>query len=253
MRINPIELYNMLVNSGVLTSIGQITFSFNDVDICVCQRDVVGNIMQEWVEGWLNQNQIEYAKNDNSQMPPDFYLDPDDKTHSLLEVKAFNYAATPGFDIADFRMYEQELLDKPWMLNADYLIFGYEMSDDGTITIKDIWLKKVWEITSCSGDWPLKLQVKRNVVHKMRPCKWYSDRAEFKPFRVKEDFLSAVCETVYRNPATRAQSGTWKGRMERAYCRYSGENLTIRNWDDIKGRYQGGESITDDIEDYIAN
>ena len=32
------------------------------------------------------------------------------------------------------------------MLDVDYLILGYDMSDDGVVTIKDVWLKKVWQI-----------------------------------------------------------------------------------------------------------
>jgi len=61
---------------------------------------VVGNIIQEWLQGWLNKRGIEYAPSENTQMPPDFFLNPTDKTQNLLEVKAFNRSASPGFDIA---------------------------------------------------------------------------------------------------------------------------------------------------------
>ena len=37
------------------------------------------------------------------------------KTKNLLEVKAFNRNRGPGFDIADFRMYEEEIINKPYM------------------------------------------------------------------------------------------------------------------------------------------
>ena len=122
------EIYKKLVEDDkILTKQGRITFSLGDTNIIVKQRDVVGNIMQEWVEGWMKQNGIEYALNENTQMPPDFYLNPDNKKESLMEIKAFNYKAGPGFDIADFRMYEQEIAQKPWMLHVTYLIFGYEM------------------------------------------------------------------------------------------------------------------------------
>ena len=56
---------------------------------------IVENIMQEWLEGWLSHNGIEYASNDNTQMPPDVFLDPHDKRHNLMEVKAFNHNASP--------------------------------------------------------------------------------------------------------------------------------------------------------------
>lgn len=113
------------------------------LNIIVHQKDVVGNIIQEWLQGWFDNRGIEYAPSENTQMPPDFFLDPDDSTKNLLEVKAFNRNASPGFDIADFRMYEEEIIDKPYMLHVDYLIFGYDMDENGIVTIKDLWLKKV--------------------------------------------------------------------------------------------------------------
>ncbi len=173
MKLTAQQVYDKLINDDqILSSKGRITFHLANIDIIVRQRDVVGNIMQEWVEGWLKKNGVEYAPNDNTQMPPDFYLDPDDKQHNLMEIKAFNYKASPGFDIADFRMYEQEIAAKPWMLDVTYLIFGYEMSDNGDVTIKHVWTKKVWEISRAmkSGKkgheviWPLNLQIS-NIQH----------------------------------------------------------------------------------------
>ena len=148
MKLTVEQVYNKLVNDDkILTKKGQITFTLGDIDIIVKQRDVVGNIMQEWIEGWLKKNNIDYSLNDNTQMPPDFYLDPENKKEGLMEIKAFNYKGSPGFDIADFRMYAREISEKPWMLNVTYLIFGYDMSDDGIVTIKQVWQKKVWEMS----------------------------------------------------------------------------------------------------------
>lgn len=91
MRLTAQEIYNKLINEDkILTLKGQINFYLGDVNIIVKQKDVVGNIMQEWLQGWMDSNNIEYAPDTNSQMPPDFYLNPDDKTKNLLEVKAFN-------------------------------------------------------------------------------------------------------------------------------------------------------------------
>lgn len=172
MRLTAQEIYRKLVEEEKICELqGQIKFFLGDVNIVVKQRDVVGNIMQEW----LDERNIDYAPSENTQMPPDFFLNPDDITTNLLEVKAFNRSGNPGFDIADFRMYEEEIIAKPYMLDVDYLIFGYDMSDDGIVTIKDVWLKKVWEITRRMEDWPINLQIKDNVVHKIRPGVWYSD------------------------------------------------------------------------------
>ena len=160
MRLTAQQVYKKLTEEDKICTLeGQIKFVFGEVNIIVKQRDVVGNIMQEWLQGWFDKNQIEYAINENSQMPPDFYLDPDDKTKNLLEVKAFNKNASPGFDIADFRMYQGEIIEKPYMLDVEYLIFGYDMSEDGVVTIKNVWLKKVWEITRRMANWPINLQI----------------------------------------------------------------------------------------------
>jgi len=158
MRLTAREIYDKLINEDRITELeGQIKFYLGDVSIIVKQRDVVGNIMQEWLHGWLDNNDIEYAPSENTQMPPDFFLNPDDRTVNLLEVKAFNRSGTPGFDIADFRMYQSEIIEKPYMLDVEYLVFGYDMSDDGIVTIKDVWLKKVWEITRRMEEWPIKM------------------------------------------------------------------------------------------------
>ena len=210
MRLTSQEIYDKLMNEDKILEIrGQIKFFLGDVDIIVKQKDVVGNIIQEWLQGWLEKRGIEYYPSENTQMPPDFFLNPDDLTKNLLEVKAFNRNAGPGFDIADFRMYEEEVINEAYMLDVDYLIFGYEVGVDGYVTIKDLWLKKVWEITRRMDNWAINLQVKANVVHKIRPGVWYSGSSSFLMFQCLEDFISAIEETVWQNPKTREESGTW--------------------------------------------
>lgn len=246
MKISAEKLYDKLINDDeILSQKGKITFNLGSIDIIVKQKDVVGNIMQEWIEGYLKYNKIEFAPNDNTQMPPDFFLDPDDKKHNLLEIKAFNHKGSPGFDIADFKMYQNEVVEKPWMLDVSYLIFGYDMSDDGVVTIKKVWLKKVWQICrpmlSGTGKskipWPLNLQIKQGVVHKIRPAKWYGASGRFKTFDNIEDFLAAVEQTVYQNPDTRPSGAGWKHKMCSSYEKFFGKKLSIPRWDDIEDKY----------------
>lgn len=246
MKLTAQQVYDKLINDDqILSSKGRITFHLANIDIIVRQRDVVGNIMQEWVEGWLKKNGVEYAPNDNTQMPPDFYLDPDDKQHNLMEIKAFNYKASPGFDIADFRMYEQEIASKPWMLDVTYLIFGYDMSDNGDVTIKHVWTKKVWEISRAmkSGKkgheviWPLNLQIKQGAVHKIRPAKWYGKAPKFPIFQSEAHFLAAVEETVYQNRETHADAPSWRQRMTANYEKFYGKKLTFPRWSEIVDQY----------------
>ena len=239
MRLTSQEIYDKLVNDDKILELqGQIKFFLGDVSIIVRQKDVVGNIIQEWLQGWMDKRSIEYAPSENTQMPPDFFLNPDDRTKNLLEVKAFNRSASPGFDIADFRMYEEEIIDKPYMLDVDYLIFAYDMSEAGVVTIKDLWIKKVWQITRRMEKWPINLQVKQNVVHKIRPGVWYSTKKSNYPmFRCLEDFIAAIEETVYQNPKTHDSASMWKRKFLDSYKRYYGEFLKIPRWDDIADDY----------------
>lgn len=239
MRLTAKDVYDKLVNEDkILELTGQIRFYLGDVDIIVKQKDVVGNIIQEWLQGWFDSRGIDYAPSENTQMPPDFFLNPNNLKENLLEVKAFNRNASPGFDIADFRMYEEEIIDKPYMLDVDYLIFGYDMSDEGIVTIKDIWLKKVWGITRSMRGWPINLQVKSNVVHKIRPGVWYSKNNNMPMFQNMTDFISAIEETVWQNPRTREQSSKWKQEFLDSYEKHYGIKLKIPRWDEIKEKYQ---------------
>ena len=242
MRMTAQQIYDKLMNEDKIRELqGQIKFFFGDVDIVVKQKDVVGNIIQEWLQGWLDKRDIEYAPSQNSQMPPDFFLNPDNLTQDLLEVKAFNRSASPGFDIADFRMYEEEIIDKPYMLDVDYLIFGYDMSDDGCVTVKDLWLKKVWQITRRMDGWAINLQVKQGVVHKIRPGTWYSTRPGNIPmFTCLEHFISAIEETVYQNPKTHNNAFEWKGKFLASYEEFYGRRLVIPRWADIAEQYAAG-------------
>ncbi len=245
MRLSAQEIYDRLLNvDHILELEGQIKFFLGDVNIIVRQKDVVGNIMQEWLQGWLDARGIEYAPSENTQMPPDFFLDPDDRTKGLLEVKAFNRNGSPGFDIADFRMYASEIQEKPYMLDVDYLIFGYDMSDDGVVTIKDVWLKKVWQITRRMENYPINLQVKEGVIHKIRPGVWYSERVtDYAIFDCLEDFISAIEETTFKEPKLRSSvASTWLAVFQRNYKAWYGEELNIPRWNDIKDKY---DLITD--------
>lgn len=238
MKLTAEAVYHKLLNEDKILEIqGQIKFYLGNVDIVVRQRDVVGNIMQEWLEGWLKKNNVEYSPNPNTQMPPDIFLDPENMTKELLEVKAFNYESSPGFDIADFTSFQNEIIEKPYMLHTKYLIFGYVMTEDGFVIIKDMWLKNIWEICRPMKNYPINLQIKENVIHKIRPAKWYAQGSSFKTFETLEDFISAIEETVYQNPKTHIFAGTWLRRFKNSYHSFYNKNLTILRWSEIENKY----------------
>src|SRR6266536_5864671 len=112
----------------------------------------------------------------NPQTFPDLYLNPDDEKSNLLEIKSFDFDGKAGFDIANFDAYCNSLLTSSYRLDSDYLIFAYSM--EGTdITISNVWLKKIWEISGSSGKYPIRVQDKKNVIYSIRPIAWYFKKA----------------------------------------------------------------------------
>lgn len=242
LHITPEELYYKLLDDFQIKSVkGNITFSLGNVDIIVKQRDVVGNIIQEWLEGWLRENNIYFSPNPNTQMPPDIFLS-EDKKRDLVEVKAFYCKASPGFDIADFKSYVREIKEKPYMLNVKYLIFSYDMSEEGIVTITDIWLKNVWEISAAmskQANWTVKVQYKNKQIHKLRPANWRITTSKTPVFENLEDYLAALEETIFKYSDTRdiANEG-WKDKLIDAYQKEFGVKLVIPRWSEIESKYR---------------
>ena len=126
----------------------------------------------------------------------------------------------------------------------DYLILGYDTSDDGVVAIKDVWLKKVWQITRRMENYPINLQVKEGVIHKIRPGVWYSEWVtDYAIFDRLEDFISAIEETTFKEPKLRSSvASTWLAVFQRNYKAWYGEELNVPRWNDIKDKY---DLITD--------
>lgn len=245
-HLTPEEVFEKLVNDYNIKSVtGGITFNLGEVGIIVKQRDVIGNLIQEWVEGWLKANNIFFNPNPNTQMPPDIFLN-EDRTKDLLEVKAFNSGCSPAFDIADFSAYISEIIEKPYMLHTKYLIFAYKMSEEGVVTIKGIWLKSVWEICRAmdkKARFTINVQNKEKTgVSKIRPAAFYSTKnVRYPVFETLEDFLVALEESIYLNSATRHLiNNGWKDKMIEAYRNCYGITLNIggKRWTDIEHKYR---------------
>ena len=136
------QLFNDLKSINWSLTYGSITFTLNNINVIIDTTDTVGVTLQSWLKQYFLTNNIYFRENSNSQEFPDFYLG-NCNDSNLLEIKAFNFCNTPAFDIANFDSYCDLVVEKPYILDADYLIFGYSMDNDGRITINDIWLKKI--------------------------------------------------------------------------------------------------------------
>lgn len=222
-KITAQELYTALGNLHLERQIGVISFNLAGVSVNIDTTDIVGITLQAWLKQYLTDNDIYFSEPANTQEFPDFFLDNNEAFKHMLEVKAFNYNATPAFDIANFESYCSSVKDKPYRLDADYLIFGYTMNDSGDITVKKVWLHKIWQIAGTSQRFPLKTQVKRDMIYNIRP------NTDFKagnkgPFRSKDDFLLAIYKTlvIYKG---KSFADDWKQILSINYKKYYGCNL----------------------------
>ncbi len=207
-----------LLNSTIIDRPGNIVFTLANTSVRINTTDIVGSSIQSWLKQWLDDNNIYYSEPHNTQEFPDFYLSKHNQEEHMLEVKAFHYNATPAFDIANYESYLASVVLKPYRLHADYLIFGYTMDTDGIISIKNIWLKKIWEIAGTSTRYALNTQIKRGVIYNIRPNSKFKKDLQV-PFATKEDFLSAVYETqkAYRGEEN---AKIWKVNLKNAYLNY---------------------------------
>ena len=213
---------------------GSITFNLKDYEITVEQKNVVGNILEEWLDKWMTHKGIVHIHNER-QSSPDFWLNPDDLNADWLEVKSFT--GSPNFDVAAFRSFINLIIEKPWKLHSKHLLIKYK-SENGIVTIENFWLKNLWEICSTSSVWPIKVQYKNKVIVNIRPSVWYSESADYKPFDCLEDFLAALEETIYRYHDTGTTIAEhWSEKLCKSYKAHYGKALNIPRWNDIKSKY----------------
>ncbi|MAC96040.1 MAG: restriction endonuclease [Flavobacteriales bacterium] len=228
MKVTGEQLYSKLVDDyKVIGETGIINFTLKDLTISIETKDTVGNLLQEWLKAWMKKESVEFEENTNSQTFPDFHLDKENRKKGLLEVKSFDWKRGPGFDLANFDSYCNSLLESAYRIDSDYLILAYQM-EGSQITIKDVWLKKIWELSCPSGTYPIKVQEKKQVIYNLRPGVWYSERSRFKPFSSKEEFLSALNETRYQYPQTRHGNGHWLNNVLRNYEAHTGVSLDVK-------------------------
>lgn len=226
------EIYKKLTeDTKIIGQSGNITFSLGGLDIKINSKDTIGSLLQEWLSAWFKNNNIDFTTTPNSQDFPDFQLNKENLKTGLLEVKTFDYDKAPNFDVAAFMAYRRSLLAHPYRLDSDYLIFGYSMKGH-QIEIKDVWLKKVWEITGPSTDWPLKCQVKQGEIFNIRPAKWFTrstrDRGTKQPnFDSILKFITAfdLTQRQWSKTARDIDTSTWLTKVKRGYTEATGKEL----------------------------
>lgn len=221
--MKPSKLFELLKQEKIIGAKGEIFFKMQGVMTPVNDSSVVGNIIQDWLKGFLEANKIDFKIKLNTQEFPDFMLDKDSDLKGLLEVKCFK--KSPNFDVANFKAYARSLLSHAYRLDADYLIFEYVVLDEGGIKIKNMWLKKVWEICTDSERSPLKIQWKQSSPDNIRPATWYSKKAKYKPFKSRLDFVEAIKKVVDMSGSTSGIQNKWIDKVKTNYKKFTGSNL----------------------------
>jgi NgoBV restriction endonuclease len=200
------ELYQRLIETKLVGAKGYTTFKLNGKETIINDSSVVGNLIQEWLKTFMDQEGITYRTNPNTQEPPDFFMDKTSNITNLLEVKCFK--KSPNFDVANVSSYVRGLLLNPHRLNSDYLIIQYKQNPKD-IEILNLWLKKVWEITGPSDRYPLKLQVKKGVIYNIRPNVWYSNRTTYKPYNNYHELLDSLQKIINTTPQLHDLTKNW--------------------------------------------
>lgn len=224
--ITATELYNELIQLQLEKYTGKMTFEMAGLSVHIITTDIVGYILQSWLKQYLISKDIFFIEPANTQSFPDFFLNDIHPENSMLEIKSFHYSELPGFDIANFESYCNALHSQIYILDADYLIFGYNMNKNGSISISKIWLQKIWEIAGISKQYALKTQIKRGMIYNIRPNSNFKfDKPS--PFQSREDFLKAIYETLkkYKNEDI---ANEWKKKLAIEYEQYYHKKLLFQ-------------------------
>ena len=216
------KLYDSLITAGIIGATGETHFTLHGLPTLVRDSSIVGNVIQEWLKVFMRSNNIPFRIKPNTQEFPDFLMNPNNDQIDLIEVKCFKNS--PNFDVANFLAYCRSLMTSPYRLDADYLIFKYEETESG-IVIKNIWLKKVWEICSASERSPLKIQWKQSVPFNIRPSTWYARNPTYRSFETRFDFVTAVKQVLDTSSIGGGLQRGWITTVKALYKEQTGREL----------------------------
>lgn len=227
-------IIDLLKEKNIGSAIGKIKMELNGTEVVIRQNDIIGNALQEWLGQFLSENDI-YFRSAKGQTFPDFYLTESDKK-SLCEMKTYYATRNAAFDVANYFGYVDSLVENPWRLDSDYLIFAYLSDSEGNITIQDMWCKKVWEITGPAQDFALKCQRKKGQIYNIRPANWKNAaKTKLPPFSCKEEFVAALYKTHLSETNQVKVSKNWLDTVVLEYEKYSGENMGNRVMAYVRG------------------
>lgn len=223
------DLHQLLINSGVIGCSGYMSITLNNIPATIKGLDAMGHLVQEWLFTWAKVHNVHIHQNPKTQEFPDYFLNPNDVTKDLLEIKVFNHFAGPAFDLADFFEYIDFLATKPYKLYADYLVLSYAMDEaSGMVTIKNIWLKKIWELAGYSPTNYITCQIRTDKQsglrrpYKIRPT---SFNKSGNTFSGPKDFLTELQNLLNANDITEGRYVNWLKEVDDSHMNYYGQPI----------------------------
>ena len=191
MKLQSLEQLYEKALSEIKGEKGVVTINIGGIPKTSKSNDIIGNCVQEWIPQWLEDNGLILETNISSQKFPDFTAHINNIKYDM-EVKCWNHANAPAFDIANFDSFYREIYNSPNKLYAKYLIFAYLPIRHG-FKIENIFLKNLWVITSNSKNYPIGLQVKQKRPYAIRPFAFH--KYPDKSFKDVQEFIDAIYET----------------------------------------------------------
>lgn len=210
------KLFQRLQTDGIVGATGNIKAKFeltSGTEVLTIRKQIirpssVGQIIEEWLSAYMDKRNI-YYRAQKSQESPDYFLNKHSDKKDLLEVKVYGKSA--AFDLGNVRGVCYTLPEEAYKLDMDYLIIHYAMDDEtGDITIKDIWLRKIWQVAGKEKSAPYRLsrQVKNNQVTTIRPIGMKKPDSKAK-FSDMEEYLHALYVEYAEIEKTKKKQEKW--------------------------------------------
>ena len=162
-----------------------IKANLDSSEITIDGNDAVGNILEEFMAKLLT-NAFEDLSKGESNEPPDIL---DEEQEWNLEIKCFKIKNGPAFDIHAISKFLGLKGESDWLSKAmhktDYLIFGYEIDEQGKRYLKSFKHKKLHEILGYGGKHEISVQYSGGQYKNIRPSAastWNDDTKTPKKF-----------------------------------------------------------------------
>ena len=230
-EINVIEIKDKLISQGIIKKQkGKILMDFFFIKAEKINPDVVGSMLQTWLESWLKKNRYYFDIQKDTQKRPDIFLKKGNVCEGLLEVKAFY--KSPAFDIQSWNAFLNLMLESPNHIYADYLIFNYDIINNSHFIMKNIFVKKIWELSKPMGknakiSWPVNVQYKNNEIVNLRPIQTQDLLTNKSYFNSALDFLNAIQKTIdiYEKADQSYKNNKWLNLVKKKYKNINNKDL----------------------------